>query len=232
MSDLSFLQKGKGKDLVFLHGFQSFKESFLGQIEYFSQRFRVTAFDFWGMGKSAKLTESLSVSDYADLTAQFLSAVGVKRPHIVAHSFGARVAVKLLSFGYEADRIVFTGPAGILFRRPLSYHIKVKTYRLVRKVAPNFAKLHFGSKEYRTLGEIERESYKKIVNEDLKGEIALLKNPYRIIQGKRDFTTPMKMAKAFLSLAPQGEIRTIEGGHFAFAEHPLTFNLLTEEFLA
>ena len=45
--DVSFIRKGDGKDLVFLHGYLSSKEAFLPFLDYFSGRYRVTAFDFW-----------------------------------------------------------------------------------------------------------------------------------------------------------------------------------------
>lgn len=51
-SEVSLIQEGAGEDLVLLHGYLSCKESFYWQIKYFSKYFRVTAFDFWGFGKS------------------------------------------------------------------------------------------------------------------------------------------------------------------------------------
>ena len=50
--DVSFIRKGEGKDLVFLHGYLSSKEAFLPFLDYFSGRYRVTAFDFCGFGQS------------------------------------------------------------------------------------------------------------------------------------------------------------------------------------
>ena len=36
-----------------------------------------------------------SVSDYAMWTREVLTLLGVEKPHLIAHSFGCRVAVKL-----------------------------------------------------------------------------------------------------------------------------------------
>ena len=68
--DVSFIRKGEGKDLVFLHGYLSSKEAFLPFLDYFSGRYRVTAFDFCGFGQSAPLTSPFSVSDYAVWTGE------------------------------------------------------------------------------------------------------------------------------------------------------------------
>ena len=95
LSEVSFLQTGKGKDLVFLHGYLSSKEAFTAQINYFSKFFRVTAIDFVGFGGGKPLVEPYSVEDYAVWTEEVLRLLGVEKPHVVAHSFGCRVAVKM-----------------------------------------------------------------------------------------------------------------------------------------
>ena len=165
----SFLQQGEGKDLVFLHGYLSSKESFYPQIGYFSRHFRVTAPDLPGFGGSDPIPAAWSVGEYADWLEGFLKERGIAFPCVIAHSFGGRVAIKCLARGL-IDRAVLTGCAGIVKRRTLSYHLKVKSYRLVKKFAPRFAEAKFGSAEYRSLSPLMRESYKKIVNEDLREE--------------------------------------------------------------
>ena len=228
---ISFLQKGEGKDLVCLHGYLSSKEAFASQIEYFSRFFRVTALDFRGFGQSEPLAFAYSVDDYADETLAFLSSIGVQKPHIIAHSFGVRVAVKMASRSAENfDKIVFTGPAGVLPKRGVSYKIKVKAYRLCKRVFPSFAEKHFGSAEYRTLTPVMKESYKKIVNEDLLPFAKRIENAVLIVQGKNDTTTPRASAEAYERALINGRLVYTDGGHFAFAEYPVRFNLTAEEF--
>ena len=161
---LSYIQKGSGKDLVFLHGYLATKESFYPQIEYFSKFYRVTALDFLGFGQAEKLTEPYSVSDYADWLMNALKELEIEKPLVIAHSFGGRVAVKCLSRGNVFERAVLTGCAGIVPKRTLKYKLRVKTYRIVKKFAPKYAERKFGSSEYRSLSPVMRESYKKIVN--------------------------------------------------------------------
>ena len=217
--------------MVFLHGYLSSKEAFTAQINYFSRFFRVTAIDFIGFGKSAPLSQPFSVDDYAVWTEEVLRLLGVEKPHVIAHSFGCRVAVKMSARAPDCfDKILLTGAAGVILKRTFRYRIKVKTYRLVRKLAPRFAEKRFGSKEYRTLSPVMRESYKKIVNEDLRGCAEKIENEVLLVQGKEDTTTPKKEAEAYLACMKRGRLVMMDGGHFAFAEHPLAFNLIAEEF--
>ena len=219
---------------MLLHGYLSSKEAFSAQTAYFSRFYRVTAIDFLGFGGSGSLTNAFSVEDYALWTEDVFRRLGIRNPHVIAHSFGCRVAVKLASMrpqdGYF-DKIVLTGAAGVILKRGLSYKCKVKAYRLVKKIAPRFAEKRFGSAEYRSLSPVMKESYKKIVNEDLRGCAKEIKNEVLLVQGLSDGVTPMKEAEAYLQCFEKGRLTTMPGGHFAFAENPVLFNLITEEFL-
>lgn len=218
--------------MLFLHGYLSSKEAFLRQINYFSKFYRVTALDFLGFGQSAELYEPFSVGDYARWLEEKMRTLGLFRPHVVAHSFGCRVAVKLACQNKDAfSKIVLTGPAGIIINRGLIYKIKVKTYKAVKKFAPTFAQKRFGSKEYRSLSPIMRESYKKIVNEDLRVCARQVLNEVLIIEGKEDRTTTLKEAQIYLQSFPNGVLQLIDGGHFAFVDNPTAFTLAVEEFL-
>ena len=232
IEDVSFLQKGNGKDLVLLHGYLSSKEAFAAQVEYFSKFYRVTAFDFLGQGKSAELPSPFSVDDYASWTEDVLRVLGVHSPCVIAHSFGCRVLIKMLARGnFAFGKVVLTGPAGVVMNRDSRYRRRVRLYRFVRRFAPAFADKHFGSAEYRSLSPMMRESYKKIVNEDLRADAARVENSVLIIQGERDMVTPACEAQAFRSVMKNARLVSLDGGHFAFAEHPVAFNILVEEFL-
>ncbi len=218
--------------MVFLHGYLSDKNAFAMQIRYFCNHFRVTAIDFLGFGKSNPLTEPFSVEDYAKWTKEVLDALGVCVPHVVAHSFGCRVAVKMSKLYPDLfDKIVLTGPAGIILPRTWRYKCKVGAYRFCKKLFPNFAERKFGSKEYRTLAPVMKESYKKIVNEDLRTDASCVGNRVLIIEGTQDRTTTLQEAKIYEQAFPDARLTTVEGGHFAFVDNPLLFNILTEEFL-
>ncbi len=151
----------------------------------------------------------------------------------MAHSFGARVAIKLLSEeGKIADRLIITGGAGIVKPRTKKYLRRVKTYRAVKKVFPKFAEKHFGSKEYRSLSPVQKESYKKIVNEDLREYAPRIGNKTCLIYGADDKTTPFEEeGKIFYSLIEGSRLYRVRGGHFCFSEYPDEFNAIALKFL-
>ena len=223
---VSLLREGAGKDLVFLHGYLSCKESFYHQINCLKKFYRVTAFDFWGMGKSEPLSQAWSVGDYAEHTSELLKKLGIRDAYLIAHSFGGRVALKLLSKPDPPfQRALLTGCAGLLPRRGIRYALRVKSYRVMRKIAPKFAERKFGSDEYRSLSPVMRESYKKIVNEDLRAAAATIGVPVCLIYGREDGVTPAcEEGLTFASLMRRSRLEIMEGGHFCFSENHAEFN--------
>ena len=75
-----------------------------------------------------------------------------------------------------------------------------------------------------------KDSYKKIVNEDLRKDAARINNPTLIVEGDADRTTPLAEAQVYMQNLQNGRLKLMQGGHFAFAEHPFAFNLIAEEF--
>lgn len=233
-SFVSYLRKGVGKDILLLHGYGSQKESFYYQTEFLSKSFRVTAPDFLGFGCSEPLTRPWSVGDYAEWLFKFIKAEGLALPHIVAHSFGARVAFKLLSAHPDiADKLVITGGAGLVKPRSPQYIRRVKAYRRVKRLFPRLAERRFGSEEYRRLSPLMKESYKKIVNEDLRDCAAKIRNKTLLIYGENDTVTPPdEEGSTFNSLICGSRLKIMPCcGHFCFSEEPELFNHLLAEFL-
>lgn len=154
----------------------------------------------------------------------------------MAHSFGARVLFKLLSRygGDEAplNRLVITGGAGLVKPRSPEYLRRVKRYRRVKKFFPKLAERRFGSEEYRSLSPLMKESYKLIVNEDLRECAGKITRPTLLIYGNRDTVTPPgEEGETFRSLIAGSRLEVMDGTHFCFSENPQVFNALALDFL-
>lgn len=221
--------------MLFLHGYLSNKESFYYQLDFLAQNgYRVIAPDMPAFGQSSPLDTAWSVGDYARWLKDFMSAKGLDGCFVVAHSFGARVIFKLLAEEEElVKKLVITGGAGLVKPRSPAYMRQVKRYRRIKKLFPRYAEKHFGSEEYRTLSPLMKESYKLIVNEDLRGCAEKVKAPALLIYGASDTVTPpTEEGKIFHSLIAGSRLEIIEGGHFCFSENSEKFNGLLLEFLS
>ena len=226
------LDKGKGYPIVFLHGYLSNKESFNYQIDYFSRFFRVIAIDITGFGKSKELPFAYSLKDYVQDVVSVIEELDLKNFHLIAHSFGGRIAIKLATKNLGVNKLVLTGSAGLKPKRSFNYYFKIYYYKLIKKFLTEKGKSNFGSSEYRALTGYNKESYYKIVNEYLDGEINKIKNKTLIIFGEKDIETPKYMAIKLNNGIENGSLYFIKGaGHFCFLEKPLEFNVIVNEFL-
>lgn len=231
---VSVTDRGRGDPILLLHGFLSKKESFYYQTTALeSAGYRVIAPDMPCFGASESVDRAWSVGDYAEWLRLFMEKKDLYGAHVLAHSFGARVIFKLLAGDNRlAGKVIITGGAGLVKPRSPRYMRQVKRYRRIKKLFPRYAEKHFGSEEYRTLPPLMRESYKLIVNEDLKECAAKIKNQVLLIYGRQDTVTPLsEEGETFNRLIAGSRLEVIEGGHFCFSENHAEFNRLMLNFL-
>ena len=92
---IHYLEKGKGKNLVFIHGFLGSSWLFEAQIEHFSKNYRTIAIDHLGHGKSDKPeSESYELAELAQYLEKTLSKIiGDEKFILVGHSMGGMISL-------------------------------------------------------------------------------------------------------------------------------------------
>lgn len=93
--DLWFEQRGNGPDVLLIAGLTDPAEAWEAQLAGLSDRYRVTAFDNRGSGRSAMIPEGFTVADTADDAAALLQALGIDSAHIAGFSGGSVTAQEL-----------------------------------------------------------------------------------------------------------------------------------------
>ena len=88
-NDLHYTGQGDGPPLLFLHGSGSCAEAWYHQVDAFSGRFRVIAYDSVNHGHSSNSAAGEAEPDRADELEGFLAALGIDRPVIAGNSMGA-----------------------------------------------------------------------------------------------------------------------------------------------
>ncbi len=221
------------KQLVFLHGYLSSPQSFSYQLEYFERDFEVFAPSFRGFGDNLGMDRAYSLDDYVSDLIEYFKQNGIVRPHVVAHSFGARVILKALYAQPDlVDRLVLTGAAGLKPKRTLKKRIKGFAFSMLKRVVKREKLKRFYSKDYLALDSVMRESFKKIVAEHLDYGLRKISRPTFIVFGANDGETPPYMAKKFKNEIKGSKLLFIEdAGHFCFIDKPHKFNVEVREFL-
>ena len=223
--------------MLFLHGYLSDKRCFYNQIKFFSKYYDCYALDFTGFGDNEFMPFAYSLSDYADEVMAFVKANNLVKPIVVAHSFGARVAVKILGERYRESRpfskLIITGGAGLKPKFSLKKSVKRIVYKSLRPILSDKQKQRFFSSDYRSLNPVMKESFKKIISEHLDDVSKNIDVPTLILYGKQDRETPPYMAEKFHKYISGSKLEYIEGaGHFAFLDKPYLFNSKILDFLS
>ncbi|MFX1340011.1 MAG: alpha/beta fold hydrolase [Promethearchaeota archaeon] len=91
---INYLDKGKGRNLVYIHGYLGSSWLYEDYVEYFSNKYRVIAIDHLGHGKSDKPeSEPYELNDLANFVDQTLSKViGDEKIILHGHSMGVMIA--------------------------------------------------------------------------------------------------------------------------------------------
>jgi pimeloyl-ACP methyl ester carboxylesterase len=88
-------RRGQGPEVLIIAGLGDPVEAWQFQLDGLSDRYRLTAYDNRGVGRTAMPDEPLTVPAAADDAARLLGALGVPAAHIVSQSGGGVVAQEL-----------------------------------------------------------------------------------------------------------------------------------------
>ncbi len=222
-----FQKLGEGRPILFLHGwgcdgsiFHAIASSLPNNCNYLV--------DFIGFGKSEKPpVEGWTVLDYAKDVVDFLDEQGLDNITIVGHSFGCRVAMVLASlYSRRVKKLLLLAPAGI--RKPsFSRWCKVAQYKMHKFLCKMGLAQHvtarYGSVDYNACEDAMKNTFVKVVNQDLSKCAKSINCPTLIINGNADEQTPVKHAKRLQKLIKNSSLVEITGGHFAFFATPQAF---------
>lgn len=95
---LNYEETGKGKAILFLHGFTGSHQDWDNQIEAIKDDYRCLRLDFRGHGRSEapKTEEGYSIYHNSEDVYQLLSQLGVNRCCLVGHSMGGFTALQFV----------------------------------------------------------------------------------------------------------------------------------------
>ena len=91
-AELFFVQQGAGPDVVLIAGLSDPAEAWEPQLQGLTDRYRVTAFDNRGAGRSPMPPDGFTVMDMADDTAALVRALGLGPVHVAGFSGGSVTA--------------------------------------------------------------------------------------------------------------------------------------------
>ena len=250
-ADVYYERTGSGKKRVLLlHGWGCSSELMRPVAQALVQDAEVMLLDFPGFGKSGRPPEPWGIPEYAECIRTLLEQEDFLPCTVIAHSFGARVAVFLASRNHSLfDRLVLTGAAGIRkpqteegrrrqeeFRKAkiwIQRMRKVKVFGTLPDRLEQMAREKYGSRDYNALDDEMRKTFVKVISLDQTDALHNITAPVLLIWGDQDTETPLWMGKKMEEMIPDAGLVIFEGGtHFAYLEQNARFNTIVHHFIA
>lgn len=218
---VNYVQYGEGKDILLLHGWGQNVEmmKFIG--DRLADRFRITILDFPGFGESDEPTIPWTLSDYSLLIERLVQELKIKKPIIMGHSFGGRVAIRY-SANHPIEKLVLFGSPCVRLQQklPLSVRIlkKLKTLPGLDAFGEKMKK-YIGSRDYKAASPIMRQTLVQVVNEDLSEFAKKIEEPTLLIWGDQDMEAPVEEAKILENIMYDAALIVLPGTHYAYIEN-------------
>ncbi len=218
---VNYIQYGEGKDILLLHGWGQNIEMMKILGDNFSNRFRITILDFPGFGESSEPEDVWGIKDYSDMLEEFIKELNIKKPIIMGHSFGGRVAIRY-SANHPIEKLVLFGSPCI--RHNTELPLSVKILKGIKKLPGmdkigEFAKNFIGSRDYKAASPIMRQILVNVVNEDLSSFAKDIEEATLLIWGEQDTEAPVEDAKELEGIMIDAALIVLPGTHYAYIEN-------------
>ena len=217
-----------GETILFLHGWGGNKNSFVSTQKLLEKNFKIITLT---MPTISPTTSVWTLFDYADLVEQILLTNNIRNIALICHSFGFRVAT-ILNKKIPIKKIIVTGGAGPK---------KLKKFKFIRKLNENNVKIMLNSGKFKNLfkkiaspnyfelSQVNRKTFKNIVNLNLKFALHF-SCPMLLFWGKKDKETPIWIAKK-LEKINHAKLILSPSNHFAYLHDNAQFNHQILKFL-
>lgn len=219
--NVNCIQYGEGKDIILLHGWGQNIEMMKPLGDPLSNKYRVTILDFPGFGESEEPNEPWFISDYADLIEYLVKELAIKKPIIMGHSFGGRVAIRYSS-NHPIEKLVLFGSPCIRANQKTSFKVqflkKLKTLPGMDTLGEKMKK-YIGSRDYKAASPMMRQILVNTVNEDLSNFAKQIEEPTILVWGDHDEEAPLCDAEDLEKIMIDAALIVLPGTHYAYLEN-------------
>ncbi len=208
--------------------------------------YRVFAPDLPGFGETRIPECPMTLSDYARFTHEYLQEHSIEHPILIGHSFGGRVSLKYNELYPKSVRaLILSGTPGFtpIPKKKLIFFITLaKIGKLLFSIPPlNYVQdsvrrwyyYVVGAKEFFRAEGNMRETFKRIVREDLVTAMEVIDIPTLLLWGEYDIIIPATIASRMHQVIAGSELIVIpEADHGVPYKQPEVFASYVKRFIS
>jgi pimeloyl-ACP methyl ester carboxylesterase len=224
---------GEGPAVLLLHGWGASMDLMLPLAEPLAQRgFQCYVPDLPGFGQSDPPPVGWSVADYTKLVTAYIQSHDPGPLRLIGHSFGGRLGLMLGAEQVQHfDKMVLIDSAGLRTPPSVSSQLRLTSYRAalngldrvgLKQQANQLRAWYsgrYGSNDYKAASGTMRETFVKVVNEDLLPFAVRVSVPTLLIWGDQDQDTPLWQGQKLEQAIPDAGLVVWEGaGHYSYLD--------------
>jgi pimeloyl-ACP methyl ester carboxylesterase len=197
--------------------------------------YRVYVPDMPGFGESDHPPVAWTVHDYVRFVLAYADYHHIEQFHLFGHSFGGRLGLILGAEHHNRIiKMVLADSAGIRSKLPLMTQIRLTLYKTIRtglnsiglnKLSEKLRTWYngrYGSQDFKDVSGVMRETFVKVVNEDLREYAVRVGVSTLLIWGSNDEDTPLWQGKSLEKLIPDAGLVVFSGaGHYSYLENQI-----------
>ena len=223
---------GEGEPVVLVHGLSGSTRWWSRNVPAIAERHRIYLVDLPGFGTMRSLRRRFVLAETATWLSEWMEAAGLERAHLVGHSMGGYVSVRLAASRPElVRRLVLIAPAGVPAERSMIGHL-VPLLLAVRYATPAFIPvlvrdaLRMGPS---TLLRTARD----LLAEDIRGDLRNVEAPTLLVWGENDPLIPPAVGDLLREEIPNSRLLLLRrAGHVPMFDQPKEFDAALLAFLA
>jgi pimeloyl-ACP methyl ester carboxylesterase len=229
---IEYSDQGSGPVMFFLHGWKDNLHTFDALMPILAKQHRIIRLDLPGFGASELPQTAWNLSDYIEFVKDFIDKFNLEVEVLIGHSFGGRISIKAVANKIiKPKKLVLIASAGIAKTRTMRniiFYLLAQTGKAVTLLPPLiFWRTSLRKKLYAIAGSdyfsagLLKETFLKVVKEDLSGLAAKINIPTLLLWGNRDRTTPLTDGRRLSEIIPASKLEIISGaGHLVHQEKP------------
>ena len=223
---------GAGEPIILVHGLSGSTRWWTRNIPALAEHYQLYLVDLPGFGTMRRHRPRFALAEAAAWLLAWMEAVNLRAAHIVGHSMGGYICLRLAACKPEAVRsLVLVAPAGVPTGWSLLGHL-MPLLAVVRVMTPRFLPiLLYDSLRASplTLWQAARD----LLAEDVREHLAAITGRTLLIWGEHDTLVPPTVGHLIRAEIAGSRLLILEGaGHVPLYERPRDFNAALLRFLA
>lgn len=223
---------GSGEPVVLLHGLAGSIRWWRRNVAALAAHHTVYLVNLPGFGSFRRQGLRFTLADGAAWIGDWIDATGIGPCHIVAHSMGGYLTIRLAAARPDiVRRLVLVSPAVIAGTRPIrAYPLALIAAGLA--ASPTFLPL-LALDSLRAGPLTILRAARRLLADDVRHELERVAAPTLLVWGSRDALVPPALGPQVCSALPDGRLLLLPGaGHVSQYDRPREFNAATLDFLA